>query len=43
MMFALKNQGTELQAEAFRHPDLLVVYGSSEMEKPAVLPNRLLA
>jgi len=36
MMFALKNQGTELQAEAFRQPDLLVVYGSSELE----LPNR---
>ncbi len=34
MMFALKNQGTELQAEAFRHPDLLVVYGSSELEQP---------
>src|SRR6267378_5033453 len=34
MMFALKNQGTELQAEAFRHADLLVVYGSSEMEQP---------
>src|SRR5258707_15410240 len=32
MMFALKNQGTELQAEAFRQPDLLVVYGSSELE-----------
>jgi D-alanine transfer protein len=34
MMFALKNQGTELQAEAFRQVDLLVVYGSSEMEQP---------
>ncbi len=34
MMFALKNQGTELQAEAFRHSDLLVVYGSSELEQP---------
>ena len=34
MMFALKNQGTELQAEAFRQPDLLVVYGSSELEQP---------
>jgi len=34
MMFALKNQGTELQAEAFRHADLLVVYGSSELEQP---------
>jgi D-alanine transfer protein len=34
MMFALKNQGTELQAEAFRHSDLLVVYGSSELEEP---------
>jgi D-alanine transfer protein len=33
-MFDLKNQGTELQAEAFRHPDLLVVYGSSELELP---------
>jgi D-alanine transfer protein len=33
-MFALKNQGTELQAEAFRHGDLLVVYGSSELEQP---------
>jgi D-alanine transfer protein len=32
-MFGLKNQGTELQAEAFRHPDLLVVYGSSELEQ----------
>lgn len=30
--FALKNQGTELQAAAFRQPDLLVVYGSSELE-----------
>src|SRR5260370_16921702 len=34
MMFALKNQGTELQAEAFRQSDLLVVYGSSELEQP---------
>jgi D-alanine transfer protein len=34
MMFALKNQGTDLQAEAFRHADLLVVYGSSELEQP---------
>src|SRR5258708_12646732 len=34
MMFELKNQGTELQAEAFRQPDLLVVYGSSELEQP---------
>jgi D-alanine transfer protein len=33
-MFALKNQGTRLQAEAFRHADLLVVYGSSELEQP---------
>jgi D-alanine transfer protein len=33
-MFALKNQGSELQAEAFRHPELLVVYGSSELEQP---------
>jgi D-alanine transfer protein len=33
-MFALKNQGSRLQAEAFRHPDLLVVYGSSELEQP---------
>src|SRR3984893_10806995 len=33
-MFALKSQGTELQAEAFRHSDLLVVYGSSELEQP---------
>jgi D-alanine transfer protein len=32
-MFALKNQGSQLQAEAFRHSDLLVVYGSSEMEQ----------
>lgn len=32
-MFPLKNQGSELQAEAFRHPDLLVVYGSSELEQ----------
>ena len=30
--FALKNQGTELQAAAFRQSDLLVVYGSSELE-----------
>jgi D-alanine transfer protein len=33
-MFDLKNQGTALQAEAFRHPELLVVYGSSELEQP---------
>jgi D-alanine transfer protein len=32
-MFDLKNQGSELQAEAFRHPELLVVYGSSELEQ----------
>jgi D-alanine transfer protein len=32
-MFDLKNQGTELQAEAFRHPELLVIYGSSELEQ----------
>jgi D-alanine transfer protein len=31
-MFDLKNQGVELQAAAFRQPDLLVVYGSSELE-----------
>src|ERR1700704_5549637 len=37
-MFALKNQGTELQAEAFRHADLLVVYGSSELEQPNRYP-----
>ena len=30
--FDLKNQGTELQAAAFRQSDLLVVYGSSELE-----------
>jgi D-alanine transfer protein len=34
LMFELKNQGTELQAAAFRQPDLLVVYGSSELEQP---------
>src|SRR5258708_21195110 len=34
MMFELKNQGTELQAEAFRQPDLLVVSGSSELDQP---------
>ncbi|MBV9899444.1 MAG: D-alanyl-lipoteichoic acid biosynthesis protein DltD [Chloroflexi bacterium] len=33
-MFDLKYQGSELQAEAFRQPDLLVVYGSSELEMP---------
>jgi D-alanine transfer protein len=32
-MFELKNQGTALQAEAFRHPELLVIYGSSELEQ----------
>jgi D-alanine transfer protein len=33
-MFDLKNQGSELQAAAFRDPNLLVVYGSSELEQP---------
>jgi D-alanine transfer protein len=33
-LFDLKNQGSELQAAAFRQPDLLVVYGSSELEGP---------
>jgi D-alanine transfer protein len=33
-MFDLKNQGSELQAAAFRHPNLLVIYGSSELEGP---------
>jgi len=32
-LFDLKNQGTELTAEAFRHPELLVIYGSSELEQ----------
>ncbi|MBV9582886.1 MAG: D-alanyl-lipoteichoic acid biosynthesis protein DltD [Chloroflexi bacterium] len=31
-LFDLKNQGTELQAAAFRQSDLLVIYGSSELE-----------
>jgi D-alanine transfer protein len=31
-MFTLKNQGSELQAEAFQQSDLVVVYGSSELE-----------
>lgn len=30
-MFEQKNQGSALQAEAFRQPDLLPVYGSSEL------------
>jgi D-alanine transfer protein len=34
MLFDLKNQGSELQAAAFRQSDLLVVYGSSELEGP---------
>jgi D-alanine transfer protein len=29
--FTIKNTGSVLQKEAFRHPDLLVVYGSSEL------------
>ncbi|MCL5025879.1 MAG: D-alanyl-lipoteichoic acid biosynthesis protein DltD [Chloroflexi bacterium] len=29
--FSLKNQGTALQDEAFRQPDLLPIYGSSEL------------
>ncbi len=33
-MFPLKNQGSELQAAAFRQSDLLVLYGSSELEQP---------
>jgi D-alanine transfer protein len=33
-LFDLKNQGSELQAAALRQPDLLVVYGSSELEMP---------
>ena len=33
-LFDLKNQGSELQKAAFRQPDLLVVYGSSELEMP---------
>jgi D-alanine transfer protein len=33
-LFDLKNQGTELQAAAFQQSDLLVVYGSSELEMP---------
>jgi len=33
-LFDLKNQGTELQAAAFQQPDLLVIYGSSELEQP---------
>jgi D-alanine transfer protein len=32
LSFPLKNDGTELQREAFRNSDLLVVYGSSELE-----------
>ena len=32
VMFPLKNDGTDLQREAFRTSDLLVVYGSSELE-----------
>ena len=32
-MFDLKNQGVALQAEAFRQPDLLPLYGSSELVK----------
>ena len=31
-MFDLKNQGLALQAAAFRQSDLLVIYGSSELE-----------
>jgi D-alanine transfer protein len=34
LFFDLKNQGSELQKAAFRQPDLLVVYGSSELEMP---------
>ena len=30
-IFTMKTQGSALQAEAFRQPDLLVVYGSSEI------------
>jgi D-alanine transfer protein len=33
-LFDLKNQGTELQAAAFQQSDLLVIYGSSELEMP---------
>jgi D-alanine transfer protein len=33
-LFDLKNQGSELQAAAFQQSDLLVVYGSSELEMP---------
>jgi D-alanine transfer protein len=33
-LFDLKNQGTELQAAAFQQSDLLVIYGSSELEGP---------
>jgi len=32
ILFSLKNRGSELQAEAFQQADLLVVYGSSELE-----------
>ncbi len=32
LMFEQKSQGIALQREAFRHPDLLVLYGSSELE-----------
>lgn len=31
IQFPQKNQGTALQAEAFRQPDLLPIYGSSEL------------
>ena len=33
-LFDLRNQGTELQAAAFQQSDLLVIYGSSELEMP---------
>ncbi|MBV9327761.1 MAG: D-alanyl-lipoteichoic acid biosynthesis protein DltD [Chloroflexi bacterium] len=33
-LFDLKNQGAELQAAAFQQSDLLVIYGSSELEMP---------
>ncbi len=33
-MFSLKNQGTALQDAAFRQPDLLPIYGSSELDIP---------
>jgi D-alanine transfer protein len=33
-LFDLKNQGSELQTAAFQQSDLLVVFGSSELEMP---------